>query len=164
MPIRIRTGEDLLGRPSTMSPPRRAPRFAFGPDDGFFASIRQVIVAFGPSAPRSVLTPGPRPLTAEGSAGQLLRAALTVRNLQSAVVVVSPALTTLRRADGGTWSPDHALRSGARLLWPGESTVIDLAVTVAADVPVGTYDGSIRCLATTGMVPVRVVVREPSEW
>ncbi len=164
MPIRIRTGEDLLGASSTTSSTRRAPRFAFEPDDGLFASIRQVIVAFGPSAPRSVLTPGPRPLAADGSAGQLLRAALTVRNLQSAVVVVSPALTTLRRADGATWSPDHTLRSAARLLWPGESTVIDLVVTVAADVPTGAYDGSIRCLATTGMVPVRITIREPSEW
>jgi hypothetical protein len=160
MPIRIRTGEDLLRIPSTVPSARRVPRFAF--DDGLVASVRQVIVAFGPSAPRSVLTPGPRPLVVEASAGELVRAALTVRNLQSAVVVVSPALTTLRRADGGTWSPDHALRSAARLLWPGDATVIDLAVTIAADVPPGTYDGSIRCLGTTGMVPVRIAIR--SEW
>ncbi|MEV0290713.1 hypothetical protein AB0H36_41845 [Kribbella sp. NPDC050820] len=80
------------------------------------------------------------------------------------MVVVSPALTVLRRADGGTWSPDHVLRSAVRLLFPGETTIIDLAVTVAPGVPEGTYNGSIRCLATTGMVPLRIVVHESSEW
>lgn len=164
MPIRIHTREDLFGARPTASPSRRRRLLTFDANDGVVASIRQVIVSFGPWAPRSVLTPGPRSLVAEGLAGQLIRVTLTVRNLQSAVVVVSPALTVLRRADGGTWSPDHALRSAVRLLWPGESTTIELALTIAGCVPEGTYDGSIRCLATTGTVPVRIIVHESSEW
>jgi len=163
VPIRIHAREDAVGPLPPASPVRRRRLLTSDADEDVVAAIRQVIVSFGPSAPRSVLTPQ-RPLVAEGSAGRLLRVTLTVRNLQSAVVVVSPALTVLRRADGGTWSPDHALRSAVRLLWPGRSTVIDLAVTVAAGVPPGTYDGSIRCLATTGMVPVRIIVCESSGW
>jgi hypothetical protein len=162
VPIRIRTGENLLGTRSTTSSSGRT-RLRDDAADGLVASIRHAIIAFGPWAPRSVLAPAPEPVVAQGSAGQLVRIVLTVRNLQSALVVVSPALTMFRRADGGTWSPDHALRSTSRLLWPGESTTIDLAVSVAARVPAGIYDGSIRCLATTGMVPVRVIIRESSE-
>ncbi len=86
-----------------------------------------------------------------------------MRNLQSAVVVVSPTLTTSARRRRHLVPGPHAAVGGTTAV-AGESTVIDLVVTVAADVPTGAYDGSIRCLATTGMVPVRITIREPSEW
>jgi hypothetical protein len=165
MPIRVHTGEEP---PAAFRGPTRSARRAAGvmrvAASDVIESIRHAIFAFGPLPPRTAVDPAEASLDVVGTAGQRVRATMTVRNTQLAVVVACPVLTALRGVDGALWSPEHSLTARPRLVPAGESATIDLEVVIASDVPSGRYDGYVQFLGAAGRVPTSVVVanRVPS--
>jgi hypothetical protein len=124
--------------------------------------LRRLQGTLGPAAPGTVLAPGPGDgLRADGAPGGSVTLSLELENLQRVHCVASPQLTPLVSAEGATWFP--AVESTAhRLVAPGETAALTLALPLPEALPPGRYRGALVLQGfRDGAVAVEVVVSRP---
>ncbi len=162
MPIRVHTVEGPLLTSSAPQSGRRTNVVLRQVGEDLLATVRHSLVVVGPLTPRGTLTVRPDPPTWHVVAGTSASVTLTIRNVQSSLVIVSPALRRLLSAEGTEWSPAHRIEVSNRLLPPGATTGIRIELILDPAVPAGTYAGSLVFLGSSGSIPLRVVVGDGS--
>ncbi|HEX2093432.1 MAG TPA: hypothetical protein VHG28_13590 [Longimicrobiaceae bacterium] len=125
--------------------------------------LRRLQGTLGPAAPGTVLSPGPGDgLRAAGAPGETVVLSLELENLQRVHCVVSPQLTPLVSTEGATWFP-AAETAPYRLVAPGETTVLTLALPLPGVLPPGCYRGALVLQGfRDGAVAIEVAVSAPA--
>ncbi|HET7230953.1 MAG TPA: hypothetical protein VFJ16_13165, partial [Longimicrobium sp.] len=125
--------------------------------------LRRLQGTLAPAAPGTVLAPGPGDgLRAAGASGGSVALVLELENLQRVHCVVSPQLTPLVSAEGATWFPAVEMAS-PRLVAPGETASLTLALSLPDTLPPGRYRGALMLQGFhDGAVAVEVAVSAPA--
>lgn len=122
--------------------------------------LRRLQGTFGPAAPGTVVLPsGDLELAASGMPGGAAELRLEVENLQRVHCVLTPLLSPLVSPPGATWFPEVEPAPGSRLLAPGESETLVLALRIPAELPPERYRGALLLQGfRQGAIPVVVTV------
>ncbi len=125
--------------------------------------LRRLQGTLGPAAPGTVLSPGPGGgLRAAGTPGETVTLSLELENLQRVHCVVSPQLTPLVSAEGATWFPAAEV-AAHRLVAPGETAALTVALPLPDALPAGRYRGALVLQGfRDGAVAVEVAVSAPA--
>lgn len=161
MPLHVDTSDFVVvGRRRAGPRSTRSRTSAVGSE--LLAAIRSAFVVFGPVPPRTLVARGACTLNISAERDSTTYASFVVRNRQSAMVVVSPALGLLHGPEGVRWAPEHSVRVVQRLLAAGATTAVELDIVVAGEVPVGSYVGVVAWPGLVGTTPLQIDVRERS--
>jgi hypothetical protein len=119
-----------------------------------------------PVAPGTIVRPDPDATVAgSGRPGATVALSLEAENRQRVHCLVTPRIGPLVDPEGTTWAPEARADPAARLIPPGETATVALELVVPAELPPGTYRGSLllQGFRESG-VPVAVTVEpEPKK-
>jgi hypothetical protein len=111
--------------------------------------LADLLWTLGPVAPRSNVVPGAT-VKLQGQAGGIASGTCTVRNEQAAAISAVLAPSPLVATNGFVWLPTST--ADAAIVVPARGRrEVDISVFVPADLPPGTYRGSLVVLGTLGV-------------
>ncbi len=106
--------------------------------------LRRLQGALGPATPGTVVVPDPSlELKGAGLPGAALELTLEVENRQRVHCVVTPMLSPLVGEGGTTWFPEADVTPPSLLVAPGEAGSLLFRVKIPAELPLGTYRGTL---------------------
>ena len=106
--------------------------------------LRAVQATLAPRSPGTVVQPAPDArLEATAAPGEDVRLSFDLENRQRVHSQATPALTPLVADTGATWFPAARPDPVSTLVPPGEVVAFTIDVAVPADVPPGTYRGTL---------------------
>ncbi|MBJ7603393.1 MAG: hypothetical protein JF888_09435 [Candidatus Dormibacteraeota bacterium] len=106
--------------------------------------LRRLQGTLGPAAPGTVVMPDSSPeLKGAGLPGAALELTLEVDNRQRVHCVVTPMLSPLVGGGGATWFPEADMTPPSLLVAPREAGSLVLRVKIPAELPLGSYRGSL---------------------
>jgi hypothetical protein len=120
--------------------------------------MRRLQGATAPAAPGTVLVPDPdTTLEARGRCGGTVELRVELENRQRVHCMVRPLLGELVSAQGVTWHPEAEVHPPTRLVAPGETAEVVIAVVLPPVLPAATYRGSLVLLGfRKGGLPVSI--------
>jgi hypothetical protein len=126
--------------------------------------LRRLQGALGPASPGTVvLTDKTTELRADGAPGGRAEVRVELENLQRVHCVVTPQLTPLVSEAGTTWFPSSDMGTAFRILGPGATESLVIALDIPEALPPSIYRGALLLLGfRDGALPVRVGVTKPS--